>query len=84
LDLMDTMTTKETATMAAAREFCARPWRGSDLAHTGDLLAPVQGRSVPVAGTDVRDDQVTAIRFSGVATAPTTGYVYPRLEAPPV
>ncbi|HET7761033.1 MAG TPA: hypothetical protein VF140_03345 [Phycicoccus sp.] len=79
---MDTMTTKETA-MAAAREFCARPWRGSDLAHTGDLLAPVQGRSVPVAGTDVRD-QVIAIRFSGVATAPTTGYVYPRLEAPPV
>ncbi len=80
---MSTMTTEKAMAMTAAREFCTRPWMGSNTAHAVDLRT-VQGRSVPVAGPATGDVIVTGARFSGVATAPTTGYVYPRLEAPPV
>ncbi len=80
---MNTTTTEKAMAMTAAFETCMRPWRGSNTAHSGDL-AVVQGRSVPVAGRVIRDAIVTGGHFSGVPTAPTTGYVYPRLEAPPV
>ena len=79
---MSTMTTEKAMAMTAAREFCTRPWMGSNTAHAVDLRT-VQGRSVPAAGIATGDLAVTDGRFSGVATAPITGYVYPRLEAPP-
>jgi hypothetical protein len=80
---MSTTMTEKAMAMTAAREICTRPWMGSNTAHAVDLRT-VQGRSVPVAGIATGDLVVTDGRFSGVATAPTTGYVYPRLEAPPV
>jgi len=80
---METTMTKEMA-MSAVRDICTRPWRGANTAHAGTFRS-VQGRTVPVAGVDVRDLQVTNLRTTGVdAIAPTTGVVYPRLEAPPV
>jgi hypothetical protein len=80
---MSTMTTEKAMAMTAAREICTRPWMGSNTAHAVDLRT-VQGRSVPAIGFVPVDVIVAGGRFSGVATAPTTGYVYPRLEAPPV
>jgi hypothetical protein len=80
---METTTMATAVAKTTAREICDRPWMGSNTAHSGDLFQ-VQGRSVPFAGLDVRADLGRGIRFSGVATAPTTGYVSPRLEAPPV
>ncbi len=80
---MSTTMTEKAMAMTASREICTRPWMGSNTAHAVDLRT-VQGRSVPVAGIATGDLVVTDGRFSGVATAPTTGYVYPRLEAPPV
>jgi hypothetical protein len=79
---MSTMTTEKATTMTAIHEICTRVWMGSNTSHAVDL-ATVQGRSVPVAGIAAAD-LVADGRFSGVATAPITGYVYPRLEAPPV
>ena len=80
---METTMTKEMA-MSAVRDICTRPWRGANTAHAGTFRS-VQGRTVPVAGVDVRDLQVTNLRTTGVdAIAPITGVVYPRLEAPPV
>ena len=80
---MSTMTTEKATTMTAIHEICTRVWMGSNTSHAVDLRT-VKGRSVPVAGIAAADLVVTDGRFSGVATAPTTGYVYPRLEAPPV
>ena len=79
---MSTMTTEKAMAMTTSGEFCTRPWMGSNTAHAVDLRT-IQGRSVPVAGIATGDLVVTDGRFSGVATAPITGYVYPRLEAPP-
>lgn len=76
-------TTEKAMAMTAAREICTCVWMGSNTAHAVDLRT-VQGRSVPVDGMATGDVLVTAGRFSGNASAPTTGYVYPRLEAPPV
>jgi hypothetical protein len=79
---METTMTKEMA-MSAVRDICTRPWRGANTAHAGTFRS-VQGRTVPAAGVDVRDFQVTNLRITGDATAPITGVVYPHLEAPPV
>ncbi len=76
-------TTEKAMAMTAAREIRTRVWMGSNTAHAVDLRT-VQGRSVPVVGIATGDVLVTTGRFSGNASAPTTGYVYPRLEAPPV
>ena len=71
---METTMTKEMA-MSAVREICTRPWRGANTAHAGTFRS-VQGRTVPVAGVDVRDLQVTNLRTTGVdAIAPITGVV---------
>ena len=78
-----TMTTKEMA-MSAVREICTRPWRGANTAHAV-AVRPVQGRTVSFAGSDARDLRVVGAQdIVGDATAPFTGVVYPRLEAPPV
>lgn len=77
---METMTTYEELAMAAVRETPARTWRGSDTAHTA-TLGRFQGRTVPFAGCI---DRGIGDRVSAIANAPTTGVVYPRLEAPPV
>lgn len=81
---METTTTKAMA-VSAVREICVRPWRGANTAHAGTFRS-VQGRTVSfAAGQDVRDLLVADVRTTGVdATAPITGVVYPRLEAPPV
>lgn len=80
---METTMTKAMA-VSAVREICVRPWRGANTAHAGTFRS-VQGRTVPVAGLDVRDLQVATLGTAGVdAIAPITGVVYPRLEAPPV
>jgi hypothetical protein len=74
-------TTTDTA-MTAARELRTRPWMGSTTAYAVDLRT-AQGRTVPAAGIAADDRIVADGRVSGVASAPTTGYVHPRLEAPP-
>ena len=81
---METTMTKATA-MSAVRMVPARPWRGANTAHAGAFRS-VQGRTVPFAGgNDGRDLLVADQRTTGVdATAPITGVVCPRLEAPPV
>lgn len=81
---METTMTKAMA-VSAVREICVRPWRGANTAHAGTFRS-VQGRTVSFAGgNDVRDLLVADVRTTGVdATAPITGVVYPRLEAPPV
>ena len=80
---METTMTTDLA-MTAVRETCARPWRGADTAHAG-IDRTVQGRTLPFAGFTGRDVLVTDVRTAGaVGTAPITGVVYPRLEAPPV
>lgn len=79
---METMTTTATA-MSAVRNR-VRPWRGANTAHA-DTFRPVQGWSVPFAGFLGADVLVADRGTTGVvATAPITGVVYPRLEAPPV
>jgi len=80
---MSTMTTEKATAMTVSREICTRVWMGSNTSHAVDPRT-VQGSSVPVAGIATGEPIVTDGRFSGVATAPSTGYVYPRLEAPPV
>jgi hypothetical protein len=81
---METTMTKAMA-VSAVREICVRPWRGANTAHAGTFRS-VQGRTVSfAAGNDGRDLLVADVRTTGVdATAPFTGVVYPRLEAPPV
>lgn len=81
---METTMTKAMA-VSAVREICVRPWRGANTAHAGTFRS-VQGRTVSfAAGIDGRDLLVVDVRTTGVdATAPITGVVYPRLEAPPV
>jgi hypothetical protein len=81
---METTMTKAMA-VSAVREICVRPWRGANTAHAGTFRS-FQGRTVPfAAGNDGRDLLVADVRTTGVdATAPITGVVYPRLEAPPV
>jgi hypothetical protein len=81
---METTMTKEMA-MSAVRGICMRPWRGANTAHAVDF-GSVQGRTVSFAGdSNGRDLLVVDVRTAGVdATAPITGVVYPRLEAPPV
>ncbi len=75
---METMTKSEEMAMVAVRETPARRWRGSNTAHAG-IFGQLQGRTLSFAGcTDVVIDD----RVNG--TAPTTGVVYPHLEAPPV
>jgi len=80
------METSMNTTMAvsAVRETCTRPWRRANTSHAVDFRS-VQGRTVSFAGSAVRDLLVVGTRTAGVdATAPITGVVYPRLEAPPV
>ena len=79
---METTMTKDLA-MSAVREICARPWRSANTAHAGTFRSE-QGRTVPFAGLgdDIRH---TDGNTAGVdASAPVTGVVCPRLEAPPV
>ena len=79
---METTMTKATA-MSAERMVCTRPWRGANTAHAGTFRS-VQGSTVPFAGTGLAIQLMDA-RTGGVdAIAPSTGVVYPRLEAPPV
>lgn len=75
---------KKAMAVSAVREI-ARPWRGANTAHAGTFRS-VQGRTVSfAAGNDRCDLMVSDLRTTGVdATAPITGVVYPRLEAPPV
>jgi hypothetical protein len=75
-------TTKQAMAMNASRESCTRPWQGSNTSHAVDL-GQVRGSSVPFAG-DAATDAIVGVRLFGGTTAPTTGFVYPRLEAPPV
>ncbi|HYN68449.1 MAG TPA: hypothetical protein VES93_16320 [Ornithinibacter sp.] len=80
---METTMTKQMA-VSAVREICARPRRGANTAHAGTFRS-VQGRTVSFAGgNDGRDLQVADVRTGVDATAPITGVVCPRLEAPPV
>ena len=80
---METTMTKAMA-VSAVREIWTRPRRGANLAHAGDFRS-VQGRTVSFAGSDARDLRVVGAQdIVGDATAPFTGVVYPRLEAPPV
>jgi hypothetical protein len=81
---METTMTKAMA-MSNGSSICTRPWRGANTAHAGAFRS-VQGRTVPFAGgNDGRDLLVADQRTTGVdATAPITGVVGPRLEAPPV
>ena len=80
---METSMTKAMA-VSGIRDLCTRPWRGANTAHAG-AISSVQGRTVSfAAGNDGLDLLVMDIRTTGVdATAPITGVVYPRLEAPP-
>jgi hypothetical protein len=79
---METMTTTATA-MTAVRD-TARPWRGANTAHA-DTFRSVQGWSVPFAGFLGADVLIADRGTTGIdATAPITGVVCPRLEAPPV
>ena len=81
---METSMTKAMA-VSTVGDICTRPWRGANTAHAGAIRSG-QGRAVPVAGDDNgRDLLVADVRTTGVdATAPITGVVCPRLEAPPV
>jgi hypothetical protein len=79
---METTMTKAMA-MSAVRTDATRPRRGANTAHAVAARS-VQGWTVPFAGFGL-DVQLTDVRTAGVdAIAPTTGVVYPRLEAPPV
>ena len=81
---METTTMTKDMTMTAVREICTRPWRGVNTAHAGTFRSD-QGRTVSFAGSDARDLRVVGAQdIVGDATAPFTGVVYPRLEAPPV
>ncbi|NHA66916.1 hypothetical protein [Phycicoccus flavus] len=80
-------TTKTAAAMTAARVTCDA-WYGSNTAHSGDLFAQVQGRSVPVVGLVPMRERIAGLvgataDVAGV-DAPATGSAYPRLEGPPV
>ena len=80
---METSMTKAMA-VSTVGDICTRPWRGANTAHAGTFRS-VQGRTVSfAAGNDGRDLFVADVRTSVDATAPITGVVYPRLEAPPV
>ncbi len=77
-----TMTTNGTA-MAAARETGTTVWYGSNTAHAVDLRQ-VQGRTVSAADLGMRDRAVAGDATGFGIAVPSTGSVYPRLEAPPV
>ena len=81
---METSMTKAMAVRAVG-EICTRPWRGANRSLAAGFRS-VQGTTVSfAAGNDGRDLLVADVRTTGVdATAPITGVVYPRLEAPPV
>ena len=79
---MENTTTKEMA-MYDVSDICARPWRGANTAHSGDFRT-VQGTTVSVAGSRVRELSLMSTRTVAAIVAPFTGVVYPRLEAPPV
>jgi len=77
-------TMKQAMAMSNAGDIRTRPWRGANTAHAGTFRS-VQGRTVSFAGSDARDLRVVGAQdIVGDATAPFTGVVYPRLEAPPV
>jgi hypothetical protein len=78
-------TMKKAMAMSNGSDICTRPWRDANSAHAGAIRS-VQGRTVPFAGgNDGSDLLVADVRTTGVdATAPITGVVCPRLEAPPV
>ena len=78
-------TMKQAMAMSNAGDIRTRPWRGANTAHAG-TFGSVQGRTVPFAGdSNGRDLLVADVRSTVVdATAPLTGVVCPRLEAPPV
>ena len=76
---------KKAMAMSNGSDICTRPWRGANRSHAG-ASAPFRGELCPSpADNNGRDLLVADVRTTGVdATAPITGVVYPRLEAPPV